>query len=89
MSTDGTDGEDTLAFRLARAREGMEIERDWYDTHGGSLEGYIDQYGDPGLARCAGDGGTAIHKADLATLSRAEAKVAALEDLDWLRRCGA
>jgi hypothetical protein len=89
MSTDSPEGEDNLAFRLVRARERAQQERAWYAEHGGDLLGYIEPYGDPGLWYCRGDGGTAIHRADLAAVVRAEATLAALEDQDWLRRCGA
>lgn len=43
-------------------------QRDWIRDHGGSLSGYIDRYGDPGMERCYGDGGTAIYAADMNSL---------------------
>jgi hypothetical protein len=49
----------------------------WIAEHGGSIEVYIQRYGDPGVP-CAngkpmyGDGGTAIFNADQAALQRAK-----------------
>ncbi len=37
----------------------------WIIRCGDNLEGYIDHYGDPGLDKCFGDGGTAIFNADM------------------------
>lgn len=36
----------------------------WIRDCGGDLMGYIRNYGDPGLAKCSGDGGTLIYQAD-------------------------
>lgn len=73
----------SLADKVADARRTAENERRWYIEHGGSLAGYIEMYGDPGHSACAGDGGTAIHAADLRALATAEARLAALEDQHW------
>jgi hypothetical protein len=35
-----------LAARLARARQRLVTEREWYADHGGSLAGYIVMYAD-------------------------------------------
>lgn len=37
---------------------------------GRTLEGYIANYGDPGLDHCSGDGGRLIYDADITTLNR-------------------
>lgn len=74
-------GPESLEERLAIARHQRDQEKHWYGEHGGSLEAYVERYGNPGEAHCHGDGGSAIHAADLAAWQRAEARVAALEDL--------
>ncbi len=52
---------------LRRAR----AQSEWYESHGGSLSGYIERYGDPGVTETwFGEGGTRIHEADYAALVR-------------------
>jgi hypothetical protein len=60
--------ESRQSWLLARVDE----QRTWIAQCGGDLAGYIRHYGDPGLERCYGDGGTAIYRADMAELERLE-----------------
>ncbi len=50
----------------------------WIAAHGGTLEAYIERYGDPGVPTCTGkpmygEGGTAIFKADMDRLRNIQA----------------
>jgi hypothetical protein len=47
-------------------------QRRWMQDEGETLEGYIERYGDPGMDKCHGDGGTAIYNADLNALQKLE-----------------
>jgi hypothetical protein len=47
-------------------------QRAWIQRCGGDLHGYITHYGDPGLERCYGNGGTQIYQADKAELEKLE-----------------
>lgn len=52
----------------------------WIAAHGGTLEAYIERYGDPGVPTCTGkpmygEGGTAIFLADMRELERIKARL--------------
>lgn len=53
-----------------RARRAVKEQEGWIRECGGDRIGYIARYGDPGLDKCYGDGGTAIFNADMAWLER-------------------
>lgn len=46
----------------------------WMVSCGGTLPGYIQKYGDPGMGHCYGNGGSAIYWADLNYLNRLRAE---------------
>ena len=45
---------------------------EWIKLHGGDKVGYIENYGNPHLEKCHGEGGVAIYNADIAELQRIE-----------------
>ena len=49
-------------------------QRQWIESCGGTLSGYIERYGQPGELRCIGDGGEAIYRADTNALKRYESQ---------------
>lgn len=58
---------------MANWDEEVDKQHKWINSHGGTLLGYIERYGNPNLGYCYGDGGTAIFKADSAHLINLEA----------------
>lgn len=64
--------------RRAFLQRQVDEQRQWIERCGGDLLGYIAHYGDPGLERCYGNGGTQIYAADKAELDRIERDLALL-----------
>ena len=70
----------TLYGRKLHERQLREQE-EWIAAHGGTLEAYIERYGDPGVLTCTGkpmygEGGTAIFNADMRALNSIKASLA-------------
>jgi hypothetical protein len=49
-------------------------QRDWIESHGGSLAGYVERYGSADDPKHFGDGGELIYAADIAALRRLEGR---------------
>ncbi len=50
-------------------------QHNWMIEHGGDEAGYIEHYGNPGLAKCYGEGGSAIWRADCDELERLQQRL--------------
>jgi hypothetical protein len=73
-----TERRKAVTARQARLEEMVADQEKWIKDCGGTLQGYIEAYGDPGVPRkngkpMAGNGGTAIYNADIAQLERLKA----------------
>ena len=61
------------ASHRARVARWIADQRQWIETHGATLSGYVARYGSAEDPEKYGDGGEAIYAADLAELRRLEA----------------
>ena len=76
----------TKKNRYERLLEEIQTQKEWIAEHGGTLEGYIANYGDPGIPPAKdpnnthyGIGGTAIWEADTNKLKQLEANLTLYE----------
>lgn len=68
-----------VLVRITKREDAIADQKKWIAEAGGTLEGYIARYGDPGVLTATGkqmigSGGTAIYLADQEELRRLEAK---------------
>jgi len=61
-----------LTLDVDKAVALLRNEQKWMEEHGGTLAGYIKQYGSKHDAHYYGEGGEAIYAADLAAVEKAE-----------------
>lgn len=64
-----------MSKKRKELEEAVLQQEEWIQEHGGTLDAYIKCYGDPGLDRCIGIGGTAIFAADMAELRRVKQRL--------------
>lgn len=61
-----------LERNVTRLLDRLREQERWIQDCGGTLQGYRTRYGDPNQEFCAGEGGTAIYRADQMELGRIE-----------------